>query len=83
MEAEYIDFMSIEIDEGNLDFSVVGLETRKNQLSSLSPDSLRGSDNSNSGNNEGRKSKVLQGANSNDFKARLTLCMPFEFAGNE
>ena len=85
MEAEYIDFMSIEIDEGKLDFSLLGLETRQNQLSSLSPTSFRGSDKSNSGNNEGRKSKVLQGSGADfgDFKARLTLCMPFEFAGNE
>lgn len=37
MEAEYKDFMSIELDEGDLDFNMHGLETRVNQLSSLSP----------------------------------------------
>lgn len=37
MEAEYQDFMSIELDEGLVDFNMQGLETRVNQLSSLSP----------------------------------------------
>jgi hypothetical protein len=75
MEADYQDFMSIEIDEGDVDIPVFGMQTRTNQLSSLSPDSPKDSDHSMG---EGRQK--IQG----DFKCILNPCEhPFEFAGDD
>lgn len=80
MEAEYHDFMSIEIDEGPCEISMIGLETRQNQLSSLSPQSRKDSDNSMT---SGSKKGKVETPPDLDFKARLNQCMPFDFAAEE
>ena len=40
MEVDYYDIMSLEIDEGTSEISLLKTETRQNILSSLTPDSL-------------------------------------------
>ena len=39
MDVDYYDIMSLEINEGNSEISLQKTETRKNILSSLTPDS--------------------------------------------
>jgi hypothetical protein len=73
MEAEYKDFMSIEIDEG-IEISLQGLETRPNYLSSLSPNSQKDSNGSLSP--DGRKRTSAE-------QGLAIQLMPFDFAGDE
>lgn len=75
MEVDYYDIMSLEINEGASEISLLKTETRQNILSSLTPDSLNLSpqDPSLSHNIDSNKNCIL------NIKKNLGAC-PFDFA---